>query len=120
MPDGTKRDIEQIKQLQSQINSMQKQLGWTLVQLGHAIYCELHEDDDDEERINKFCDALKKQLKRDTTPVELLKRYVQIIGNHVDFQLANLVVASPIRLGAVDINILRGVSEISRNLLRDE
>lgn len=120
MPEGTKRDIEQIKQLQSQINTMHKQLGWTLVQLGQAIYCELHEDDDDEDRMTKFCEALKKQLKRDTTPVEHLQRYVQIISNLDDFRRANLVVQSPIRLGAVDINILRKISEISRNALQDD
>ncbi|GGW57766.1 hypothetical protein [Alishewanella tabrizica] len=120
MPEGTKRDIEQVKQLQSQISTMQKQLGWTLVQLGQAIYCELHEDDDDEERITKFCEALKKQLKRSTTPVELLQRYIQIMCNDEDFRRAEFVVQSPIRLGTVDINILRKISEISRNAFQDE
>lgn len=120
MPLGTKRDIEQLKELQAQIISMQQQLGWTQTQLAQAIYCELYEDDDDDERIKKFYDALKKQLKRDTTPVELLQRYVQIISNHDDFRRADLVVANPIRLGAVDISILRKISEISRNTLKSD
>lgn len=120
LQDRTKRDKEQQKELRTKIISMQQQLGWTQAQLAQAIYCELHEDDDDEECINKFCEALKKQLKRDSTPVELLQRYVQIISNHEDFRRANLVVASPTRLGVVDINILRGVSKLSRDLFRDE
>lgn len=120
MPDGTKRDSDKQKQLQTKIISMQKQLGWTIVQLGQAIYCELYEDNDDEERIKKFCEALKKQLKRETTSIELLQRYVQIIGNHEDFRRAELVVQSPIRLGAVDINVLRKISEISRKAFQDE
>lgn len=120
MQEGTKRDIEQIQQLQAQINSMQQQLGWTQAQLARVIYCELHEDDDDEKRIKNFCAALKKQLLRDTTAVELLQRYVRIIGSHEDFRRASLVVPNPIRLGAVDISILRGVSEVARDLLKDE
>ena len=121
MPTGTIRDNKQVKQLQDEIISMQKQLGWTKAKLAEVIYCELNEEDegDEEASIQKFTESLKKQLKRDSTPSELLKRYIRIISNHDDYRKAGRVVASPTRLGVVDISILRGVGEASRQFLQD-
>ncbi len=118
MPNGTKRDTEQVKQLQVQIKSMQKQLGWTNTQLANAIYCELFEEDDDD-GMQKFAETLKKQLKRDSTPTELLQRYIQLISRHQDYRRAGLIVATPIRLGVVDFQILRAVSAASQKLITD-
>lgn len=123
MPERTKGDTKLVKELQAQIISMQKQLGWTQARLAEVIYCEMNDEGDVEDEvaaIKKSTEALKKQLKRTSTPVELLQRYVYIISNHDDFQRANLVASNPIRLGAVDINILRGISEISRKLMDEE
>ncbi|MCC5453376.1 hypothetical protein LMJ53_16800 [Rheinheimera sp. UJ51] len=118
MPTGTKRDTNQIKELQAKINAMQKQLGWGRPQLAEAIYCELHEDDDTE-RMQKFAESLKKQLIRETTPIELLQRYIKIISAHDEFRKADRVLANPIRLDVVDISILRGVSAAAKLLLQD-
>ncbi|WP_460861652.1 hypothetical protein [Rheinheimera gaetbuli] len=100
---------------------MQKQLGWTKARLAEVIYCELNEEDEDDEdaSIQRFTESLKKQLKRDSTPVELLKRYIRIICNHDDYLKAGRVVANPTRLGVVDISILRSVAEASKQLLHD-
>ncbi|MDP5029615.1 hypothetical protein [Paraglaciecola sp.] len=118
MPTGTIRDNQQVKQLQDEINAMQKQLGWSKPQLAEAIYCELHEDDDTE-RMQRFAESLKKQLKRETTPIELLQRYIKIISDHDEFRKADRVLANPIRLDVVDISILRGVSAAAKLLLQD-
>lgn len=118
MPFGTKRDTDQAKQLQAQIISMQKQIGWTNTQLANVIYGELHDEDNDE-LMKKFAETLKKQLKRDTTPPELLQRYIQLMISHDDFKKAALVVANPIRLGEVDIQILRGVNMSSQQRIKD-
>ncbi|GAB2930547.1 hypothetical protein GCM10027181_31940 [Rheinheimera gaetbuli] len=121
MPTGTIRDNEQVKHLQDEIIAMQKQLGWTKARLAEVIYCELNEEDEDDEdaSIQRFTESLKKQLKRDSTPVELLKRYIRIICNHDDYLKAGRVVANPTRLGVVDISILRSVAEASKQLLHD-
>lgn len=120
MPTGTKRDTGQIKQLQDEINAMQKLLGWTKARLAEVIYCELNDEDDDEDAsIQKFTASLKKKLTRDSTPPELLKRYIRIISNHDDYRKAGRVVANPTRLGAVDISILRGVGAASKQFLHD-
>lgn len=123
MSDGTKRDNEEQKQLQEQIIAMQHRLGWTQARLAEVIYCELNEEtavEDEDAGIRRFTEALKKQLKRPTTSAETLQRYIDIISNHQDFRKANLVVANPIRLGAVDIQTLRGVSEISRKFIKEQ
>ncbi|MEH8016517.1 hypothetical protein MN202_04700 [Rheinheimera muenzenbergensis] len=121
MPTGTIRDNKQVKQLQDEIIAMQKQMGWTKARLAEVIYCELNEEDEDDEdaSIQKFTESLKKQLKRDSTPPELLKRYIRIICNHDDYRKAGRVVANPVLIGAVDISILRGVSAASKRLLQD-
>jgi 3-hydroxyacyl-CoA dehydrogenase len=98
---------------------MQKQIGWTNTQLANVIYCELHEEDDDE-LMNKFAEKLKKQLKRDTTSPELLQRYIQLISNHHDFRRADFVLANPLRLGAVDQQILLAISTVSKKRLVEE
>ncbi|MDP5149939.1 hypothetical protein [Rheinheimera baltica] len=120
MPTGTIRDNQQVKQLQDEIISMQKQLGWTKARLAEVIHCDLFEENDNEApSVKSFTDSLKKQLKRPTTPSELLRRYIRIISEHPDYRKADRVVANPIRVGVVDISILRGVTAASKQLLRD-
>ncbi|MDP5138339.1 hypothetical protein ORJ04_20530 [Rheinheimera baltica] len=120
MPTGTIRDNQQVKQLQDEIISMQKQLGWTKARLAEVIHCDLFEENDNEApSVKSFTDSLKKQLKRPTTPSELLRRYIRIISEHPDYRKADRVVANPIRVGVVDISILRGVTAASKHLLRD-
>lgn len=120
MPTGTIRDNEQVKQLQDEIISMQKQLAWTKSRLAEVIHCELFEENDDEApSVQNFTESLKKQLTRPTTASELLERYIQIISEHPEYRKADRVMANPIRLGAVDISILRSVAEASKQLLHD-
>lgn len=114
-------DTQKVQQLQDEIVSMLNQFGWTTARLAEVVYCELNEEgeDDEDASIQKFTENLKKQLKRDSTPLELLKRYIRIISNHDDYCKAGMVVANPTRLSAVDINIQRGVGEASKQFLHD-
>lgn len=118
MPFGTKRDIEQVKQLQGQILSMQKQIGWTNTQLANVIYCELN-DDDDYVSMSKFAETLKKQLKRETTNPKLLERYIKLISAHDDFRKSAMVFANPIRLGLVDYKILDALRTNSQQRIKE-
>jgi hypothetical protein len=118
LPFGTKRDIEQVKQLQGQILSMQKQIGWTNTQLANVIYCELN-DDDDYVSMSKFAETLKKQLKRETTNPKLLERYIKLISAHDDFRKSAMVFANPIRLGLVDYKILDALRTNSQQRIKE-
>ena len=120
MPTGTIRDNEQVKHLQDEIISMQKQLGWTKARLAGVIHCDLFEEhDDDAPSVQNFTESLKKQLSRPTTSSELLGRYIQIISEHPDYRKADRVVANPVRVGAVDFKLLKGISAIGKQFFKD-
>ncbi|MBU2114676.1 MAG: hypothetical protein KKE94_13020 [Gammaproteobacteria bacterium] len=120
MPTGTIRDNKQVQHLQDEIIAMQKRLGWTKARLAEVIHCELFEENEDEApSVQNFTESLKKQLTRLTTASELLERYIQIISEHPDYRKADRALSNPMRVGAVDIGILRGVSAASKQLLRE-
>ena len=49
-------DTQKVQQLQDEIVSMLNQLGWTKARLAEVVYCELNEEDEDDEdaSIQKF------------------------------------------------------------------
>ena len=111
-------NMQTTEQLQAEILSIRKQLGWSNSRLAEVIAAD---DEANEVDIEKFTEKLKKHLQRQTTPVELLLSYLQIIKNHPDFKRTNRIFANPIRLDAVDIGVLHAVQSFAAEAqLRDE
>ncbi len=88
-------------QKQEKIRSILDTLNWSYRQLADVLYEELYCDphqnleDTNPKDISLFHEALKKQLKRKTTPEKRLDEYLTIISEHPDFLAARLDVIVP-------------------------
>lgn len=109
--------MQTTEQLQAEIMSIRKQLGWSINRLAEVIAAD---DEVSEVEIGKITEKLKKQLQRQTTSAELLDGYLQIIKSHPDYKKTNRITANPIRLDAVDLDILRAVQVIAAQALYAE
>lgn len=104
------------EELQKQIKTLQKQLGWTDYELAEAIYVDLNEDDNSS-KILKFKETLRKQLNRNTTPTPKLEQYLQIIKDHPDYDKLDIVHDSYTKMDQVlSKKMLVGMRRISKDL----
>ncbi len=115
-------------QKQQQIRTMLDALGWSHKQLADVLYeelqCSEYEDIEDAspQEIRKFREALKKQLKRVSTPESRLEQYVKIISEHPDFIALGLNVVLPkyVNHRCLNDDSLAGLAEISSWLDEDK
>ena len=73
-----------INDLQQEIKSLLKIVGWSQKKLARELYMDEFEDDDEVE-IKRREEKLKKALSRTTTQIELLSSYLCFIKNHNAF-----------------------------------
>jgi len=103
------------EELQGEINRICSFLGWKLPKLAEILYVEINDDEvnyDDESCINKFYEKLKGQLKRRSTPSDLLENYLRIISMHPEFKKHNLVLPVFMPQGNLSKNMLDGMKSI--------
>lgn len=67
--------------LQREIKKLLKEMGISQATAATYLYCELHDDDDDE-KIRKFADSFRKRLNRSSTDAHSLERDLQILSEH--------------------------------------
>ena len=79
------------------------------------IYTETHEADNDAE-ILSFQERLKKELQRDTTKPERLRKYLEIISNHPDAERLDTALNKNIPLGFISESISKGMRLISKEV----
>lgn len=70
--------------LQNQIRAIIAELNWKLPKLAEVLFTALNDDEvfDENTEIKKFYEKLKGHLKREKTPPELLRNYLNIITCH--------------------------------------
>lgn len=70
--------MNEVSEMQARIKQRLAEKGMSLADLAKRILLEDH-DEDDPATVAYFTDALKKQLKRSSTPIEKLRRYWEIL-----------------------------------------
>ncbi len=77
---GTKQEV---LNLQSQLKSLMREVGWTQNKLARIIFDELSETYNEGDKL-AFQERFKKALQRNTTKVELLETFLEIAISHPD------------------------------------
>lgn len=102
-------------QLQNEINSIIKKLGWSKKRLAREVYVATF-DDDDEIEIKRLEERLKKELSRLSTKPERLEEYLQIISRHREFEKLDLVLPIFIKSKYINDNVRSGMETISKTI----
>lgn len=103
---------------QNEIKRIISKLGWSQNRLAREIYVATYDFDDDD-KINKLEERLKKELKRKTTKSERLLEYISIISRHNEFKNLDLIVPSYIEGNSVSPTLKSGMAAISEKLSKD-
>ena len=109
---GTKAETIQ---LQRKIKQLIYELGWTQNLLAEKIYNEEHDTDNDDE-LRCFQERFKKELSRDTTKPERLKKYLSIIPDLPGAEGINLVSNKFVPTGAISDALVAGLKAISNEI----
>lgn len=111
---GTK---EETIELQCQIKNLLKQLKWSRNRFARIVFTELN-DFDDQQEILKFQETIKKELQRETTKIERLHQYLDIIFRHKDAEKIDLIFNKPsstsIITGKNSIDMIKISKDIDR------
>ncbi|GAA6133820.1 hypothetical protein NBRC116188_06090 [Oceaniserpentilla sp. 4NH20-0058] len=106
-------------ELQEVIKGTIDGLGWKIPKLAEVLYIHLNDEEpNEEESIRKFYEKLKGQLKRPTTPPEVLEQYINVIRTHPDYQKCNTVLPQYIPGHRISSNIQSGMKRISKNITK--
>lgn len=102
-------------ELQKEIKKIIGRLGWSQKRLGREVYTATFDDDDFEE-ITKYEERLKKDLSRKTTNPDRLRKYLEIISQHREFEKLDIV--SPIYLSnnVLSETMQKGMMDISKEI----
>lgn len=114
-PGGQMGTKENSMNLQLRLKQLIGAVGWSQSQLARILYTELH-DIDDETEILRFQERLKKELRRATTKVEKLEKYLSIVMNHDDVKRMNLVINRYLPPGLISASLTSGMEDISREV----
>jgi hypothetical protein len=120
--ENKEEQLEESKQLISEIKRVCEQLGLSQKELAKKIYLELN-DDDNEQGIKDFSSAFAKQIQRPTTQPERLKEYLSVISRLPEFRKSDLVRNKYIPLGNLSNFMQEEMLRISKELdkkLRDK
>jgi hypothetical protein len=122
LSEDKEKNLEESKQLISEIKRVCEQLGWSQKELAEKIY---HERNDvgNEEELKTFSFILAKQLQRPKTPPEKLQDYLYIISRSPEFKKSDLVLNKYIPLGNLSDIMQDEMLRISKELdkkLRDK
>lgn len=112
--------MTKVLDVQEKIKQALDRMGWSQRRFAEVLFYEITDDeaDDSEEQIDKFYQKVKKSLQRPTTSTELLESYFVILTKQADYKKAHLVHETSARLGFVDQSILKAVSLVGKDLLK--
>jgi ribosomal protein L31 len=108
------------KHLQSEIKKLIDGLGWSLRQLGEAVYFSRF-DDEDETEIQRMVEKVKKHLTRSTTSQEILAQYLSVIANHPEFRKTQRVIPHYASIGEFDQQFeqeMKVISQLATKLVK--
>ncbi len=112
--------MTKVLDVQEKIKQALDRMGWSQTRFAEALFYEMTDDevDDSKEQVNKFYEKVKKYLQRPTTSVDLLEGYFVILTKQTDYKNAHLVHETSARLDFVDQSILKAVSSVGKDLLK--
>ncbi|RVT45504.1 hypothetical protein EMM73_13670 [Rheinheimera sediminis] len=112
--------MTKVLDVQEKIKQALDRMGWSQRRFAEVLFYEITDDeaDDSEEQIDKFYQKVKKSLQRPTTSTELLESYFVILTKQADYKKAHLVHETSARLDFVDQSILKAVSLVGKDLLK--
>ncbi len=112
--------MTKVLDVQKKIKQALDRMGWSQRRFAEVLFYEITDDeaDDSEEQIDKFYQKVKKSLQRPTTSTELLESYFVILTKQADYKKAHLVHETSARLNFVDQSILKAVSLVGKDLLK--
>ncbi len=112
--------MTKVLDVQEKIKQALDRMGWSQRRFAEALFYEMTDDevDDSKEQVNKLYEKVKKYLQRPTTSVDLLEGYFVILTKQADYKKAHLVHETSARLDFVDQSILKAVSSVGKDLLK--
>ena len=110
-------EVQKTEILRKEITSIMKRLNWKIPQLADILYVEMNDIDNEVEQ-KKFFEQLKGHLKRNTTPPELLDKYLRIISFHDDFVKSDLLLPTFIPHNNLGPDVLKGMKDISKEITK--
>lgn len=112
--------MTKVLDVQEKIKHALDRMGWSQRRFAEVLFYEMTDDevDESEETLEKFYQKVKKSLQRPTTSTELLESYFVILTKQADYKKAHLVHETSARLDFVDQSILKAVSLVGKNLLK--
>jgi len=113
------------KELQNEIKSDISSINWKIPKLAEVLFVALHDEVINEENEQKrFYEKLKGQLKRESTPPDLLKNYLRIIREHPEYEKARAFKPHHIPSNCISKSMeseLKNISEsITKKIKRNE
>jgi hypothetical protein len=112
--------MTKVLDVQEKIKQALDRMGWSQRRFAEALFYEITDDevDDSKEQVDKFYEKVKKSLQRPTTSVDLLEGYFVILTKQTDYKKAHLVHETAAMLDFVDQSILKAVSSVGKDLLK--
>lgn len=101
--------------LQHEIKTLIKQVGWSQNQLAEMLYVVAHEVDNDKE-LEQFKGRFKKELTRSTTKPEKLSRYLDLMLEDDRFQKLGLIRPKYVPNAKLSKEMQRAMQEISKEI----
>ncbi|MBQ4875768.1 hypothetical protein J8M21_00950 [Pseudoalteromonas luteoviolacea] len=102
---------EEVTQVQEEIKRIASKVGISQKELSDRIYREENEIDDVDE-MNKFYEKFKKHLQRNTTCIQRLKRYVEILERIESVRKANKAPNGYVAIGVISKNLAKRLSNL--------
>jgi len=90
---------------------------WSQQRLAYELLDELNENATEPEVVS-FYESLKKALNRASTEPDLLRRYLDIISLHQDFEKANIIAPKYISTNQLSNDMESGMSQISKKIAK--
>ncbi|OPX56543.1 hypothetical protein SAMN02745127_01817 [Oceanospirillum multiglobuliferum] len=98
---------------QVEIKRLLGKLKWSQKRLGREFYYAKHEYENDPNEIIRYEEKVKKDLSRESTKLEVLQSYLDIIAQHNEFQKLDLVIPIYKRSSILSEEMEMGMADIS-------
>ena len=114
------RDKELFKKKKEELIHWIYKCGWTLDTFAEKVYTYMNDlDIDNEEDIKKFKEKFKKALQRDTTHIELMDIYLDILYEQPEFEKLGYIRPKNYFEGEFDTNFNSKMRKISQRITEE-
>lgn len=100
-------------ELQKEIKRLLGKLNWSQKRLGRELYYFKYEDDDEKEK-QRYEENVKKHLSRESTKIEVLQNYIDLIAQHEESKKLDIIFPRYIRTSVLSARMEDGMKDISK------